>query len=121
MVKPLVDAVMRIPAVAGETPVGTVVAGSTLVGASVAGNTLVGAIVVAGLIGMLADSVLGATLRERRFCRVCGVTTEQRVHRCGERTQHASGLAWLTNDTVNFLATCVGAGVGMGLLAVVGR
>jgi uncharacterized membrane protein len=56
-------------------------------------------------------------LQSQRRCEVCGVATEQRVHRCGAATRHVGGLAMLDNDGVNGLATLGGALFG-GAVAV---
>lgn len=66
-------------------------------------------VIAGGITGALADSVIGATLQERRWCASCEKVTEQLVHRCGTRTTLVGGLAWLDNDWVNFLSTLVGA------------
>ncbi len=68
-----------------------------------------------GVLGSLADSILGATVQGKRQCEACGALTERAIHRCGGATRHASGLAWVTNDVVNLAATAVGAA---GALAV---
>jgi uncharacterized protein (TIGR00297 family) len=65
-----------------------------------------------GVFGALFDSVLGATLQSRRWCAACGVSTEQRVHRCGAGTTHAGGIALLDNDGVNAVATFTGGFFG---------
>jgi uncharacterized protein (TIGR00297 family) len=59
--------------------------------------------------GAIADSLLGATLQERRWCATCERSTERQIHDCGQPTTHAGGLTWLDNDAVNFAATFVGA------------
>jgi uncharacterized protein (TIGR00297 family) len=64
---------------------------------------------LAGVTGMILDSVLGATLQARRLCPDCGTETEQKVHRCGARTRVIRGLAWMNNDAVNAAATLAGA------------
>jgi len=69
------------------------------------------AVLAAGIAGSLGDSVLGATLQSKRWCEQCRTSTERRVHSCHYRTQHASGLRWMNNDTVNLLATVIGATV----------
>jgi len=73
------------------------------------------AAILAGFSGMIGDSLLGATLQERRRCDVCDRMTERRVHSCGTPTRRSGGLAWMTNDTVNACATAIGAGIGMTL------
>jgi uncharacterized protein (TIGR00297 family) len=67
------------------------------------------AVAVGGVAGAMADSLLGATLQERRWCDACGRGTERRVHDCGAPTRAAGGLAVVDNDAVNLLATLVGA------------
>ena len=71
---------------------------------------LVGAL-VGGLAGSLFDSLLGATVQAIYWCDLCGKETEQKAHRCGTATRRVRGLAWLGNDTVNLLASAVGAAV----------
>lgn len=67
------------------------------------------AVSIGGLGGGLADSVLGQLLQATRRCEACGRVTERAVHDCGTPTLHARGLRWMTNDTVNLLATVTGA------------
>ena len=66
-------------------------------------------IALAGVAGALADSVLGAAAQHKRRCARCDALTERRVHDCGTPTVAARGLPWMTNDTVNLLATGIGA------------
>lgn len=66
---------------------------------------------IAGVAGAIADSLLGATLQERRWCSTCEKASERRVHVCGTPTVLAGGRAWMDNDVVNLLATFIGAGV----------
>jgi uncharacterized protein (TIGR00297 family) len=63
-----------------------------------------------GLAGGFADSVLGATVQARYRCPACGAVGEARRH-CGAAAELVSGLAWMTNDTVNLAATLIGAAV----------
>lgn len=63
---------------------------------------------IGGLVGTLADSLLGATIQGRRWCDRCDRSTERLVHDCGTSTRTAGGLAWLDNDLVNFLSNAVG-------------
>jgi uncharacterized protein (TIGR00297 family) len=68
-------------------------------------------VTIGGTAGAIADSLLGATLQERRWCGACALATERRVHDCGATTSLAGGHAWMDNDAVNLLATLVGAAV----------
>jgi len=72
------------------------------------------AVAVAGIAGSLADSLLGATLQDRRWCDLCAQETERPVHSCGSLTRHTGGVVGLDNDAVN--AICSGAGALVGLL-----
>jgi uncharacterized protein (TIGR00297 family) len=73
------------------------------------------AAVTGGILGMLADSVLGATLQGVYYCDRCAMQTEWAVHRCGERARPVRGLRWVGNDGVNFVATGLGAAVAIAL------
>ena len=70
------------------------------------------AAVAGGVAGALADSLLGATVQQRRWCERCNEGTEHVEHGCGARTVHRGGLRWLENDRVNLFASLVGAIVG---------
>lgn len=70
----------------------------------------------AGVLGMIIDSVLGATLQARLFCPDCRTETEQPVHHCGRPTQLIHGVRWMGNDLVNLLATLAGAVIAGALL-----
>jgi uncharacterized protein (TIGR00297 family) len=71
------------------------------------------AVTAAGCAGALADTLIGATMQERRWCDACGLATEQAMHDCGAPTRHAGGLAVLDNDAVNLVATVVGAATAL--------
>jgi uncharacterized membrane protein len=85
---------------------------AVLLGWSLAGGV---ALFAGGLAGAAADSLLGATVQERRRCSGCGLDTEQHIHSCGAATRHAGGLAWLENDAVNLISSVVGAFVSASL------
>lgn len=71
---------------------------------------------LAGGVGSIADSFLGATVQAMYRCPRCGQETERRVHVCGTPTERVRGRAWMSNDVVNFAATLVGS-----IMAVLGR
>jgi uncharacterized membrane protein len=69
--------------------------------------------VVAGTLGALSDSLLGATAQAAYWCDACGVPLESRVHAaCGRQARLMHGLPWIDNDVVNALATLCGAALG---------
>jgi uncharacterized protein (TIGR00297 family) len=76
-----------------------------------------GAVALGGVSGALADSLLGATAQERRWCTPCARATERRVHDCGTTTSLVGGVGWMDNDVVNLLATVIGAAVAGALAA----
>jgi uncharacterized protein (TIGR00297 family) len=73
------------------------------------------AVAVGGMVGALADSLLGATVQARRRCEQCGVSTERMVHTCGTPTRHAAGVEGFDNDVVNAVCSAVGALVALAM------
>ena len=67
------------------------------------------AVVLGGLAGSVADSLLGATLQTRRWCDVCAKSTERPVHNCGTQTRRTGGVRGFDNDAVNAVCSGVGA------------
>jgi uncharacterized protein (TIGR00297 family) len=67
------------------------------------------AVTAGGVIGSIADSMIGAAMQSKRYCDRCEEWTERRVHPCGYRTKHRAGVSWMSNDVVNLLGSCAGA------------
>lgn len=66
-------------------------------------------IALAGFLGSIVDSILGATIQGKFVCVVCGKHTEKHVH-CGQATTHIAGWGKMDNDWVNMACTASGAG-----------
>jgi len=73
------------------------------------------AVFVGGVLGSLADSLIGGTIQERRWCDGCSEATERRTHYCGRATRVVGGVPGARNDFVNVVCTLVGAGVAAAL------
>jgi len=74
-------------------------------------------ITLAGLLGALFDSLLGATVQAIYRCPACNKETEKHpVHTCGTRTVQIRGWKWLNNDLVNLACALVGALAGLILI-----
>jgi uncharacterized protein (TIGR00297 family) len=65
-----------------------------------------------GMLGMLLDSLLGASVQGRYHCDGCDKDTERHRHRCGRIARPAGGVPWITNDVVNAMATGAAALLG---------
>ena len=73
-----------------------------------------GIISLAGLLGALFDSILGATVQAIYRCPHCGKETEKHpLHSCGTNTIQVRGWKWLNNDMVNLGCALAGALVGV--------
>jgi len=72
--------------------------------------TLIGGI--GGLLGSLADSLLGATIQQIYCCDACQKETEKKQH-CDQPTRPLRGWGWMNNDRVNFLASLFGGGTAV--------
>lgn len=67
----------------------------------------------AGSGGCVVDSFLGATVQALYRCAHCGAYTEHPTHAsCGTAARLVRGQRWISNDTVNALATLSGALIG---------
>ena len=67
----------------------------------------------AGVAGMLADSLLGATLQGKYQCPACDARFERGDTVCHEPVRRTAGWGWLDNDGVNLAATLCGAAVAL--------
>jgi uncharacterized protein (TIGR00297 family) len=67
------------------------------------------AVVVGGIGGSVIDSLLGASVQERRWCDRCRRLTERRVHSCGSPTRVRGGIPGFGNDWVNLTSILAGA------------
>jgi len=73
-------------------------------------------LVLAGLLGALFDSLLGATVQAIYRCPQCDKETEKHpLHKCGAPTALVRGWKWLNNDLVNVGCALSGAGVMLAL------
>jgi uncharacterized protein (TIGR00297 family) len=68
-----------------------------------------------GFGGAIVDSLLGATLQDRRWCPACARECEVELHGCGTATVRHRGRPWLSNDGVNLAATASGALIAAGV------
>lgn len=105
-------AVSRLGTLAG------VLGAATVAGAALAMGgprvTLVEVVVwtTSGTVGMLADSLAGATIQARFHDPVAGGLTERRP---ADGPTPVRGWGWVDNDVVNVLCTATGAGVAVAL------
>jgi uncharacterized protein (TIGR00297 family) len=68
-------------------------------------------VTIAGLLGALFDSLLGATVQAIYYCPACQKETERNpTHSCGAETTQIRGWKWLGNDWVNFACGAFGVG-----------
>lgn len=74
--------------------------------------------VVGGTVGAVVDSLLGAAVQRKGFCKVCLRQTEA-IRHCGEKTCMTGGVTFIENNVVNVLATAAGAASVLAYLMLV--
>jgi len=75
-------------------------------------------IAVAGFLGSVIDSLIGATVQGIFWCPVCHKETEKSpLHSCGTATELCRGKKWITNDWVNIM--CTGSAILLATFACV--
>ena len=74
-------------------------------------------VTIAGLLGALFNSLLGATVQAIYYCPSCQKETERNpTHSCGTETTQIRGWTWLDNDWVNFACGAFGVGISLAYL-----
>lgn len=72
---------------------------------------------LAGLMGAMVDSALGAWVQAMYHCPTCQKETERHpLHGCGTETSLTRGIVWLQNDWVNAACTLSAALVAMAVM-----
>ncbi|MFA4946471.1 MAG: DUF92 domain-containing protein [Candidatus Micrarchaeia archaeon] len=66
-------------------------------------------VTLAGFLGCLVDSAVGALAQRMYWCSKCRKFTERPVHACGRKTGFARGFKWVDNDVVNFASAAAAA------------
>jgi uncharacterized protein (TIGR00297 family) len=102
----------------GAMAVGIVYSGSAAIfTATPVVVAFIGVATIAGLIGSLSDSLMGATV-QRLYMAAHGLT--ERAHASdGMPLPLVRGWRWMNNDAVNFISSLIGALVAVGIMQVV--
>ena len=76
------------------------------------------AVALGGVLAAVADSLIGATIQEKRFCPRCNKLTERTVHDCGTPTTITGGIPQFGNEAVNATCSAIGALIALGLTMI---
>ena len=106
--------------VSAEGSVASVIAAAIVAAIPVAFNAydgaVVGAVAAGAVLGVITDSVLGASVQALYRCPECKTLTEKKF--CCRRTQLIRGSERLNNDAVNIISSLAGAVLGGGFAAL---
>lgn len=69
------------------------------------------AAMIAGTLGSLLDSFLGASAQGIYYCEGCERYSEEPIHDCGRQAVPIRGWPWLTNNLINWVSGIVGSAV----------
>jgi len=67
------------------------------------------AAMIAGILGALLDSFLGASAQGIYYCEGCERYCEAPIHDCGRQAVPIRGWPWLTNNLINWVSGIVGS------------
>ena len=72
---------------------------------------------IAGFVGAMVDSIIGARLQVMYRCEICNKVVERTTH-CSTETRYSRGLAWMNNDRVNGISSIIGGLVAILLMVM---
>ncbi|MEX2415619.1 MAG: DUF92 domain-containing protein [Paenibacillaceae bacterium] len=78
----------------------------------VADTNVIWIVLLAGFLGAMIDSILGATVQHMRRCSKCGKEVEHTYH-CSVPAVHIRGWLWMNNDAVNVISSAAGGGIAV--------
>jgi len=75
-------------------------------------NYSIMAIMIGSFLGIIIDSVIGATIQAQYYCDECKKFTELQIHH-EKKNRLISGFGFVDNNIVNLLATTIGSGLSI--------
>ncbi len=73
---------------------------------------------IGGIIGLLTDSILGATIQAAYFSDEFQLVTEKHIYKDVYPTVLIHGFSWINNDWINFLCSLTGATISIILFLI---